>query len=293
MSFNLAKINSGIELGYARFGKSGGIPAFYFHGLPGSAAEGELLHAACLDNNIELIAVDRFGYGESSALQATEKKDRYTAWAEAINEFASQLCLEKYYIFAASGGGPYALACASLLHERVIATGIACGLGPVVNEDLREQMRPMATWAFYLARHHPFLLTLVYGTSVSIAARWMSGLTIDVLGRINLAVDRTALSQPAAHKIMQRNLTRAFLHGIQGAREDLIAAQQPWSFNLAQIKNLHLWHGASDRVVPKSHSQWVSAHVADSSLYILPGEGHFSLPILHANQIVETVCAGK
>ena len=61
---NRLKLNNGYQLGYACYGQDVGIPAFYFHGLPGSRREGGLLHQACFDAGVQLIAPDRPGYGE-------------------------------------------------------------------------------------------------------------------------------------------------------------------------------------------------------------------------------------
>lgn len=287
MAYHTVTLQSGMQLGYARFGASGGVPAFYFHGLPGSAAEGELFHAACVENDIELISVDRFGYGQSDNVTTA----RFASWAQSIAELADSLHIERFYVFAVSGGGPYALACASLLHDRVIATGISCGLGPVEHEILKQQMRPMATTSFSLATHHPVFLTLVIGNLFKIAAKFFSRKTIEMLGKINLPVDHRALMQPAAKAIMQRTLTRAFIQGSQGAKADLLAAQQPWPFPLDKINNLQLWHGDVDRVVPITHSEWVQEHVSGSILHRVKGAGHFSLPICYANEIVKQTIA--
>lgn len=276
-------------ISYCRFGKTGGLPAFYFHGLPGSALEGELLHNACLNHGVDLVAAERFGYGETAPYSGQQSTDRYSAWAQAINQLADALGFNTFYLFAASGGGPYALACASLLGQRVIATGIAAGLGPIVNTALRRQMLPRARWAFYLALHHPLLLRASYGVTVSMAAKYFSHTAITLLGKMNSPADRAALAQQRTHQIMQRSFRRALTHGIQGAVDDLYAAQQAWPFSLDTIHKLHLWHGDNDRVVPISHSQWIRQQVADSQLHILPNEGHFSVPISHADKIVETL----
>jgi len=293
MNYYTARLENGIQLGYANFGKPDGIPAFYFHGLPGSAAEGELFHDACYKNNIELFSVERPGYGESKFLDDTSSnintrpQYRFSIWAQSLALLADDLKIDRFYVFAVSGGGPYALACASLLGDRVIAAGISCGLGPVENDDLKNQMRPMATSSFYLASHHPVFLTVVIGNLVQVAAKWFSRKTIEILAKINLPVDQVALMQSAANEIMQRTLTRAFIHGSKGAKADLLAAQTHWSFSLEKIKNLHLWHGDVDRVVPISHSEWVHEHINGSILHTVKGEGHFSLPICHAQEIVK------
>ena len=283
------QLSDNSKLGYARFGQPGGLPAFYFHGLPGAAVEGELFHQACMDNNIELVSVERFGYGKSTAREPGQHGERYVDTANAIKELADQLGFEHFYLLAVSGGGPYALACASFLNDRVITTSVVCGLGPVVIDVLRNQMRALATVAFDFAHNHPMLLRLIYGVPLQLATRFMPGKVVDILGKRNPKVDQLALSQPDANRIMQNAITHAFMGGINGAKYDLLAAQQEWPFALNKIKNLQLWHGDIDPVVPLSHSQWLHERIKDSTLKIKPGESHFSLPINHAGQIIKSM----
>ena len=128
--------HDGLTIAYHRYGAAGGKPVFYFHGLPGSRYEAELLHAAALSAGVDLIAPDRFGYGDASPVDT----DRYLRWISSIDALADELHFSRFYLLAASGGGPYALACASGLPKRVIATGVACGLGPLSVEALYQAM---------------------------------------------------------------------------------------------------------------------------------------------------------
>lgn len=285
MTKNIVQLSSGQLISYARYGRVGGKPAFYFHGLPGSSCEGELLHHACNKYGIDLIAPDRFGYGRTPPCEG----DRYLSWVNNINELADQLRFDKFYLLAASGGSPYALACASLLSQRIIATGICCGLGSLALPELRRPMLGIAKLSAFLARHSPGLLKNSIGISTSIAARYFYRQAIPGLGYIIGGRDKMALNDPNVRRIMIENIKTAFAQGSSGGIADLVAAGKPWPFDVMDIKHLQLWHGSNDKIVPLAHSQWLVKQVPSASLKIVPDEGHFSLPILHIDEVVKNL----
>lgn len=284
---NWITLATGARLGYACYGREDGVPAFYFHGLPGSRLEGRLLHEACVAAGVRLIAPDRPGYGLSEPIPGP----RLVAWPHDISQLADRLGFENFYLFAASGGGPYALACASALHERVRGTGICCGLGQINRPELRAAMRLNARLGFWLAEHNPNWLRYSYGAVITLGARFMPTLSIEVLAQLEGQPDRQVLRQPEIRTLFAASLREAFRQGSPGGVADMCAALDPWPFELAQINNLQLWHGLADRVVPVSHSEQVVQQVPEARLYRVEGEGHFSLPIRYAEQVVRAVLA--
>lgn len=283
----------GSRLGYTRYGRAGGRPAFYFHGLPGSRREGALLHAACLRANLELIAPERPGYGLSQPRidhRANHRLDhRHADWAEQVSALADHLGFEQFYLIAISGGAPYALACAGRMPSRVRATAICCGLADITQPDLRAAMGIIARAGFTMAQASPTLLRLTYGTAATLGAGCAPGLSVDAMCMLNRRVDRMVLQSPPTKAIFTANLRAAFQQGSQGGVADLQAAVQGWGFELTKIAALHLWHGDNDGVVPHSHSQWLARQIPSARLKIIPGEGHFSLPVHYAEAMVNAL----
>ena len=274
--------SDGLNISYHHYGVAGGKPAFYFHGLPGSRYEGELLHTAAINAGVELIAPDRFGYGDTTPVST----DRYLRWVGAIAELADELCFRQFYVLAASGGAPYALACASRLHTRVIATGIACGLGPLAVSSLHRSMALMERMAAWLGRHAPLLLTLSYGSLARLLVRYFPRQMLNLVGWYNGGADKEILADPDVRRILTANLRCAFKQGSTGGVQDLMAVTRPWPFDLTAIHTLQLWHGDKDPIVPLLHSQWITQHIPHAQLRIIENEGHFSLPIKYAQQII-------
>lgn len=287
MDFMLS-LQGGIRLSYARYGRRGGVPAFYFHGLPGSRREGELLHEACLASGVDLIAPDRPGFGCSDAMQG----ERVAQWPAVIEQLASHLGMSAFYLFAVSGGAPYALSVASRLPSQVNGTAICCGMAEVARAQVRAEMRFNARLGFWLARRGAAWLNNTYGRVLTPAARWLPGWCVDAIGWLDGPEDRAVLRRSDMRRLFAANLREAFRQGAAGGVADMCAANRPWPFDLKRIGRLHLWHGLADRVVPPAHSRWLAAAVPEARLELVEGEGHFSLPINHAGGVVDALLAG-
>ena len=112
-------------LGYIEYGNPAGKPLFYFHGHPGSRLEAGFLAEQAQKNNIRLIGVDRPGLGRS-----TYKAGRhFLDWPDDVVELADRLHINRFAVVGFSGGGPYALACAYKISNRLTACGVVSGVG--------------------------------------------------------------------------------------------------------------------------------------------------------------------
>ncbi|KAK1451424.1 alpha/beta hydrolase [Colletotrichum melonis] len=117
----------GRKLGYSQFGLATGKPILYCHGLPGSCVEAGHLHEAALDVGARIIATDRPGMGLSTPQPGRTLLDH----AKDLEHLATHLKLKEYGVLGVSGGGPYALACAtSMPREKLKCVSIVCGIGP-------------------------------------------------------------------------------------------------------------------------------------------------------------------
>lgn len=118
-------LRDGRTLGYAEVGNSEGNTVFYFHGHPGSRLGARFLanHAAQAD--IRLIGIDR-----PRIRLSTFKAGRHLLeWPNDVVELADTLQIERFAVVGFSDGGPYALACAYKIPQRLTACGIVAGVG--------------------------------------------------------------------------------------------------------------------------------------------------------------------
>ncbi|QQD73361.1 alpha/beta fold hydrolase [Acidithiobacillus ferrivorans] len=118
-------IRPGQAITYEERGNPGDMPVFLFHGTPGSHFQLDLLPGALLEN-VHWIAIDRPGYGESSRCLGLGMAD-VTATVAAC---ADHLNIDRFQVLGFSGGGPYALACAHIMPDRVYAAHLVSSLGP-------------------------------------------------------------------------------------------------------------------------------------------------------------------
>ena len=280
------QLPDGRQLGYAQYGSGHGRPFFYFHGMPGSRYECGMLHASAKALNVCIYAVDRPGYGLSGELDNRS----LTHWPNDIVALADALGLETFGIIAVSGGGPYALACAHEIPERISSMGIVCGLGPVYEPALLSEMRWLARSGFYLAKRSPALLRRLYGQPLSGLSRRHPALALRLLAYGIGGADKPVLLRGDILELLSSSLQESFSQGPLSAVQDVVIYQAPWGFSLTNIRiPVHLWHGNADHIVPCCHSEFVHSQLAGSALVIVPNEGHFSLPVLHATSIMTTL----
>lgn len=142
------KLADGRVLAYAEWGPSNGWPLLHFHGIPdGRFSWGA--GPACEDRGIRLIAIDRPGVGRSDPKPGRSVAD----WAADVKELAGQLEVDRFSVSGQSAGGPYALACASRLTDRVRSAALISGVGPLDQPGFVEQMHTARAWR--LAAHLP------------------------------------------------------------------------------------------------------------------------------------------
>src|SRR4030042_1364722 len=117
----IIQLRDGRRLGFADFGDPKGKPIFYFPGGLGSRLQVQPTDAQPLKAGVRLIAVDRPGMGLSDFKRGRKIID----WPEDVRQLAEALALDQFAVMGVSAGGPYALACAYRIPERLTACGLA------------------------------------------------------------------------------------------------------------------------------------------------------------------------
>lgn len=281
-------LKDGRQLGYAEVGLPTGRPVIYCHGFPASRYEVALVAAAAEARGARLIALDRPGYGLSSF----QPERRLIDWPHDVAEFADALGLGRFSVLAVSGGGPYGLALAHALPERVEALSVVAGLGPVADPELVRPMHPPAWFAFTTARHAPWLTSLVYGTWFGPFMRMRPELALALLTTSMREADRAMLNQSEIHAILCGSIREALQPGMDGALLDLALYAHDWGFDPGAIGlTVNFWHGDQDTTVPLAHSLRLVGLMPKAKLVQRAGEGHFSLPIGAAGEILDALLA--
>ena len=159
-----ARLPDGRMLGYADYGDPSGDPVFFFHGWPSSRYQGKLLHELAAERGLRLLALDRPGVGLSDPLPGRG----FASWPDDVAGIADALGIGRFKIYGISGGGPYTLATAAALPERVTAAAVICGAPPLGDAADRANMH----WAYRTLTNLKQLRRAVTPGIIA-ASRWM------------------------------------------------------------------------------------------------------------------------
>ncbi len=264
------RLADGRTLGYAQYGQPDGEPLFYFHGHPGSRLEGRFAHEAAARAGLRVIALDRPGYGLSS-----DRPGRViTDWPADVAEAAGLLGIGRFPVAGASGGGPYALACAALLPGQVSQAAVISGVGPYQAPGVTSGMRWQNRAGFQWGSRWPALArALMRSMQRNITRR--PGRTIEALARAMSPADAAVVRRPEVRDTLIADITEAFRQGIAGAARDVVLLGRPWGFSLHEIQaEVHLWQGEADTLVPAAMGRYLAAAIPRCHATFLPGEGH-------------------
>jgi pimeloyl-ACP methyl ester carboxylesterase len=272
----------GRTLGFAFYGAPRGTPIFYFHGFPSSRLEARFAHDLGLEVGAWIIAVDRPGYGLSEYLPERTIRD----WPIDILQLADALGISRFRVMAVSGGGPYALACAHDIPERIRSVGIACGLGPMDRPEAGEGMVFLDRLGLFLGKKAPGLVRALFAM-VAIALLCSPGAIVDFVAANLPQPDRQALRRPDVRKLLADSFRESVRSGPGGPVSDILLYSRPWGFDLKEIqKGVHLWYGEKDTIVPPGMGRYLSSQIPGARLTRYPEDGHFSLIVSRLRELV-------
>jgi len=278
----------GRRMSYQEFGAVDGRPVFYCHGFPASRLEARLVAAVAEKCGLRMIAADRPGYGYSDPAPRHSLKQ----WTDDLALLADHLSCDRFRVLGVSGGGPYALATARFLPERIEKVTLVCPLGPLERCDALRKFAPTGQLFFGLARRHRVLLKLLVG-SVALPVRmgW-PGLVLRLLAGDPPPADRRILEDSQIRQELKFIIAEAFRQGSAAACDELIRYVSPWGFELSQLSGpVTLWHGEEDRTVPVEAGRRLAAALPGCRALFLPGEGHYSLPLGQTDPILKDLAA--
>jgi pimeloyl-ACP methyl ester carboxylesterase len=182
------------------------------------------------------------------------------------------LALERFALVAHSSGGPYALACATRLPERVTAVGLASSVAPLdelpdAEAELEDDERALVR----LAREDPGAAM----RQVAEGAQWLLEQPEMFLEVPRPEPDRALLADPAIGDMFLEALREAVRGGLDGYACDEVLERRPWGFQLADVDvEVHLWHGGLDPLIPLGHAEHVARTVPHCRPTFHPDDGH-------------------
>jgi pimeloyl-ACP methyl ester carboxylesterase len=283
------RLTDGRRLGFAEYGDLEGRPVFYFHGWPSSRLEPRTGQTICADMGVRMIAPDRPGYG----LSDFKPRRIILDWVADVSELAEHLTLKDFAVLGVSGGGPYAVACAAKIPERLSVALLVCSVAPADAPDATKGMVALNRCLLSFARTAPWLAQCVAG--VCLKFFWRKGDQVipeQIETRLPPA-DRRALTNAELRRTLTASSTEAFRGGVQAAAADGLLYARPWGFRLQDIRApVNLWHGEKDVVVPPTMGRYLAATIPGCRAVFYPEDGHFSLAFERLEEILRSARLG-
>ena len=282
------RIDRARQLGYAEYGPATGRPLIWFHGTPGARRQiAPEARIAAQERGVRIISVERPGIGDSTP----HAYDAISDWAEDIRVFADALGLERFALAALSGGGPYALACAHEMPDRVVAVAVLGGVAPSVGPDAASgggsSLAPLLGPLF---RHTRQPMGLLLRNTVRLLAPFADQFT-DLFSSIMPPGDQRVFEDGGIRLMFQEDLVLGSRKHMQAIFLDASLFGREWGFALCDIRvPVHLFYGDSDSIVPVAHGQHLADRIPQAVLRIRPEEGH--LGGLGASQEIFDVILG-
>jgi pimeloyl-ACP methyl ester carboxylesterase len=268
-------VGDGRQIGFAEFGDPQGRAVFWLHGTPGARRQIPMEARVYAERRqIRLIGIDRPGIGSSTSYQY----DTVFAFADDMRTIADTLGIDKMEVIGLSGGGPYTLACAAAMPDRVVAAGVIGGVAPTMGSDA------IAGGVMGSAGLRVAPLLQAAGGPIGLAAsvlirliRPLASPAADLYGLVSPEADRRLLARPEIKAMFLDDLLNGSRKQMAAPFADVVVFARDWGFRLDEVKvPVRWWHGDHDHIVPFEHGQHVVAKLPDVELYHLPGESHLA-----------------
>ena len=276
------------QIGFAEFGAPQGRAVFWLHGTPGARRQIPTEARAYAEAaDIRLIGIDRPGIGSSTPYQYQNVFE----FSRDLETIADTLGIDRMAVVGLSGGGPYTLACAAAMPQRVMVAGVVGGVAPATGPDriggglmaLGSRVAPLLQVAGV-----PIRLTAL--TLVRLI-RPVAGPAADLYGLVSPEGDRKLLARPEIKAMFLDDLLNGSRKQLAAPFYDIVVFARDWGFRLDEVKvPVRWWHGDADHIIPYTHGQHVVSRLPDAQLTPMPGESHLG-GLGRAKEILRTMVA--
>jgi pimeloyl-ACP methyl ester carboxylesterase len=221
--------------------------------------------------DIRFITIDRPGHGLSDFKPGYKLLD----WPDDVTAVADYLRIDKFSVEGWSFGGPYSMACAYKVPERVNSAGLISSFAPYDRPNSTEGMASFNKVALGMAHRTPWLGKQY----MRVQGRMMRGdperLAKQLLSSVPES-DKELFEQPETMAVLLESIKEAFRITSDGAAWEAIMLVRPWGFHLEEIRvPVYIWHGEIDVNDPLQCGQYLRDKIPDAKATFFPDEGHF------------------
>lgn len=249
----------------------------YFHGTASSRLEALLLRELALTAKLQIIGIDRPGYGLSTYAPRRNLRD----FAYDVEAVAKHLGFESAAVLGWSGGGVFALAYVALFPER-ITKAVVVGAPALPFDVSTAHNNPLARYAMKvpyvgmlaLKRMRAQVLKANENIDVFLGSKeWKRMLKGCSKEDVKFFSNRAWLS------LLYQSMAEAFRQGDQGVKAVLQEHQlftKKWDIPLSKIPpgKVFVWQGAEDKTCRVENAFRIAKDVPGAKLEIFEGKGH-------------------
>ena len=281
----LITLPDGRRMAVHHFGDPHGSPLLLFHGWPSDGSLGAILDTAARKHHFRILAPDRPGIGRSDPLPGRKLTD----WPADVRAISAHYGFGKFSVIGISGGGPYALAIAHAMPSQVLRTAVISGAPPLDAPADTATLLPAYRKLLRMRQSHPGMLRFGFRAARSVVPalpdRWLRP------GKSQLsAPDHLIFADPQIQSLLTDTARRSFRGSRDGVHDDAVLYACPWDFSPALIRtHVEFWHGAMDINFPPALARKLAASIPGAHIHVVPGEGHYSLPVNRADAIFATL----
>jgi pimeloyl-ACP methyl ester carboxylesterase len=266
MTSDVITLADGRRLTWYEFGDPKGAPVIYTAGTPVSGQGGASYDESATAAGLRWISPDKPGYGASDF----HRRRTLTGWSDDVAALADHLGLDRFALAGESGGGPFTLAAAHRLGDKVKAVALIAAGGPFTRAE-RVGTGAKARVMGWFARNAPLLNTFRL-EAMRRETDSPEKLERFVRDAVAAAPDAT---HAAALRIEIEAVADALRQGTRAAVQEIALIKRQWTFPLSEVTApVHLWHGALDRNAPLAYARRLARELPNATLHVGDTSGH-------------------
>jgi pimeloyl-ACP methyl ester carboxylesterase len=266
---NILKLPDGRQLCYAEYGDPKGVPVMLIHGVPGYRLYWKYFPEFPFLPGVRFIAPDRPGYGMSDFKPGIT----FTDWPDDVIALANSLKIDRFSMVSVSGGGPYTLACAWKIPERLNKVVVISTMGPLV-PDVMEAISRTNRTVYQITKYAPWLMRL----NMKMLSYMQNKNADKYLRRMSYKLsgsDKTAIMKKPVRDVLMSMMSEATQNGSDGYAQDVINVSMPWPFDLTEIKKeVHVWQPEDDTSTPPVIARYLKSVIPKCHTHYVPNAGH-------------------
>ena len=265
------RLPDGRRLGLTRYGNPAHRAVVFHHGFGSSSLE--LPHDEALLNHLQLqiLAFDRPGVGESSVY----RRLTFPSFADDVTAGLDELEIrEPVGVMGWSVGGVHALALAARHPARVATVQLLSTCLPLGEPAAYRQLSPMWKALHWGQVAFPWLNRTTF---LWLSRQWARhpDRTIDWFVRLMRPAEAAVTGRPGFRELLRDAAVQGFANHGRGVYDDAQAWCRRPGFAIEDVRApTVLWHGTADGVWAPGNIPYLASRIAGARVQLLPDQGH-------------------